>query len=230
MTAAKKFFSYYGRYLFLAVFIADISLILLEAEQWRIFSKPFLMPLLALYVWQAGRSAAGKWFILSGLIFSAAGDTLLLFEKDYSFMFIAGLSCFLITHIFYIIYFLSSVKRKGSSLLKKKPLIIMAVLVYLAGFTYLLFPKLGGLKIPVSIYTVVIGSMLLASLNIYYKLPIKSAFRFALGAFFFVISDSLLAFNKFFQPIPQAGLMIMLTYCLAQFLIAEGYIFANKEG
>lgn len=186
------------------------------------------MPLLALYVWSAAGSSAGKWLIIAGLIFSAAGDTLLLFEKEYPVMFIAGLSCFLLTHILYIIYFLSSVK-KGPSLLRKNPFIIMAVLVYLAGFAYLLFPKLGGLKIPVFIYTIIIGSMLLASLDVYLKLPVKSAFRFAMGALFFVISDSLLAFNKFFLPVSFAGLLIMLTYCLAQFLIAEGYIFANKE-
>ncbi len=229
MAAVKKIFSHYGRYFFLAAVITDIALILLQAEEWRIFSKPLLMPLLALYVWAAGsNSLTGKWLIIAGLIFSAAGDTFLLFEKDYPIMFIAGLSCFLLTHILYVIYFVRAVK-KGPSLLRKNPLIIVAVIIYLAGFSYLLFPKLGGLKIPVFIYTLIIGGMLLASLDAYLKLPVKSAFRFALGALFFVISDSLLAFNKFFHSIPQAGLLIMLTYCLAQFLIAEGYIFAGKE-
>jgi uncharacterized membrane protein YhhN len=45
-----------------------------------------------------------------------------------------------------------------------------------------------------------------------------------LGALLFVISDSLLAINKFYQDIPLAGVLIMLTYGLAQLFIMEGAI------
>ena len=47
---------------------------------------------------------------------------------------------------------------------------------------------------------------------------------YVLGAIAFVLSDSLLAVNKFYQPIPYAGVFIMLTYCAAQFLIVRGFI------
>jgi uncharacterized membrane protein YhhN len=43
-----------------------------------------------------------------------------------------------------------------------------------------------------------------------------------LGALLFVISDSILAINKFYQPFEAAGVLIMLTYGLAQFFIVEG--------
>jgi len=39
-----------------------------------------------------------------------------------------------------------------------------------------------------------------------------------------MISDSLLAINKFMQPLPLSGLAIMLTYLLAQYLIVEGVL------
>jgi len=42
------------------------------------------------------------------------------------------------------------------------------------------------------------------------------------GALFFVLSDSLLAINRFKMAIPQAGTWIMLTYLIAQFLIVRG--------
>lgn len=42
------------------------------------------------------------------------------------------------------------------------------------------------------------------------------------GAMLFVASDSLLAINRFSSPITSAGLWIMTTYILAQYLIAEG--------
>jgi uncharacterized membrane protein YhhN len=44
------------------------------------------------------------------------------------------------------------------------------------------------------------------------------------GAISFMLSDSLLAINKFMQPLPLAGLAIMFTYILAQYLIVEGVV------
>jgi uncharacterized membrane protein YhhN len=39
-----------------------------------------------------------------------------------------------------------------------------------------------------------------------------------------MLSDSLLAINKFMKPLPLASLAIMTTYILAQYLIVEGFI------
>jgi len=51
------------------------------------------------------------------------------------------------------------------------------------------------------------------------------------GAGLFVISDSVLAINKFYQPFEAAGILIMLTYGLAQFFIIKGAIkyIRNRE-
>lgn len=228
MNDAGKFLKQKGRLFFWTLAAIDILFSQLQFDNARIFSKPLLMPVLALLVWVSTPPSLRKKIIIPGLVFAAAGDTLLLFEKKQPSFFIAGLVCFLITHILYFVYFLL-LKKEAPSLLRQKPLIIVTVLAYFTGFIYLLFPKLGPLTIPVFIYTIVIGSMLMASLNAYHKLPAKSGFRFALGALFFVLSDSLLAFNKFFSPIPLPGLLIMITYCAAQYLIAEGFIFAERK-
>jgi uncharacterized membrane protein YhhN len=45
-----------------------------------------------------------------------------------------------------------------------------------------------------------------------------------MGAFTFVVSDSLIAINKFVAPLTNANLLIMLTYCLAQIWIVIGTI------
>ena len=42
------------------------------------------------------------------------------------------------------------------------------------------------------------------------------------GALLFIMSDALLAINKFMNPIVQARLLIMATYISAQFLIVRG--------
>jgi len=44
------------------------------------------------------------------------------------------------------------------------------------------------------------------------------------GALLFVISDSVLAINKFYQSFEMAGVIIMLTYGLAQLFIVQGAI------
>jgi len=45
-----------------------------------------------------------------------------------------------------------------------------------------------------------------------------------LGAILFIISDSVLAINKFYEPFSAAGIIIMLTYAFAQMLIVLGVI------
>jgi len=66
--------------------------------------------------------------------------------------------------------------------------------------------------------------MLLCSLHIFYKVNKKAAVHYLLGAAAFVLSDTLLAVNKFYQPFEYAGIFIMLTYCAAQYFIIRGYI------
>jgi uncharacterized membrane protein YhhN len=44
------------------------------------------------------------------------------------------------------------------------------------------------------------------------------------GALLFVISDSVLAVNKFYQPFAFAPVLIMITYGLAQLFITQGAI------
>jgi uncharacterized membrane protein YhhN len=144
-------------------------------------------------------------------------------DSKLTIFFIAGLLSFLITHIFYIFYFLS-IENSAPSLLKKQPLLIVLILCYGSALVVLLFPYLGDLKIPVIVYATVICSMLLSSLHIYYKTEKPANLFFFFFAALFVISDSLLAVNKFYQPIPKAGIWIMLSYCSAQYLIVKGVI------
>ena len=59
---------------------------------------------------------------------------------------------------------------------------------------------------------------------IFNKVNKKAAVYYLLGATAFVLSDSLLAVNKFYQPFAYAGIFIMLTYCAAQYFIVRGYI------
>ncbi|MEJ2112421.1 MAG: lysoplasmalogenase [Flavobacteriaceae bacterium] len=151
------------------------------------------------------------------LVFSLIGDILLMFVNIYSSFFIAGLVSFLIAHILYIIVF-SKTRNKN-----KKPTIILILLtVYALGIFYFLSDGLENMLIPVILYMTIILTMVTMAFlrqgsvnNISYKLV-------AIGAILFVISDSLLALNKFYVPFYFADISIIFTYGLAQLFIVLG--------
>ena len=185
--------------------------------------KPLLIPALLLLLFYTRSTVPGKNLLLTGLFFSWMGDVFLLFEDKQALFFILGLAGFLTTHIFYIVYFLR-IKSPNTSLLQKKPICIALVAAYGITLVWQLYPYLGDLKLPVIVYAAVICSMLLCSLHIFLKVNKKAAVCYLLGATVFVVSDSLLAINKFYQPFPYAGVFIMLTYCAAQYFIVYGFI------
>lgn len=187
-------------------------------------TKSLLMPLLVLMLAKGSSLKINhNRLLLMALLFSWAGDVLLLFTYKNELFFIAGLVGFLCAHIMYIFYFLN-IKGTQPSLLKQQPLLMVVALLYVSTFIYLLYPSLGALRLPVVVYGCVIITMLLCSLHVYRKIPQSTASLFVLGASFFVLSDSLLAINKFYTPFPLAGLAIMFTYCLAQYCIISGGI------
>jgi uncharacterized membrane protein YhhN len=208
---------------FWLITLADIAGIAANIKAVHFIAKPLLIPALLLLLLFTKSSLPDKILLITGLSFSWMGDVFLLFESKNALFFIFGLGCFLTTHIFYIIYFLR-IKQANISLLKKKPVLIALVLGYGITLLWQLYPHLGQLKLPVIVYAVVICTMLLCGLHIFLKVSSKAAIYFLLGALVFVVSDSLLAINKFYQPFAYAGILIMITYCAAQYFIVKGFI------
>ena len=217
----------YGFVIFIVVTCAQLIAVQFDFSSLRYITKPLLMPVLALIVYYNSQHAK-RFLIVLALFFSLLGDVFLLLENDSSLFFIFGLVSFLITHILYIIFFLSK-KQLKTSLLKTHPYIPVIIGAYGAGLIYLLYPSLGPLRIPVAVYATVICGMLLCSFHIYKSVGPGPGKHFIMGALLLVISDSLLAINKFYQPIPFAGLFIMLTYCAAQYFIVRGFISDEEQ-
>lgn len=203
--------------------LLDITAISIDQPLAHYFAKPLLIPVLLVLVYVSSSAVNGKGLLMTGLVFSWLGDVLLMFESRHSLFFILGLVCFLTTHIFYIVFFLL-IRSANSSLLKKQPILIALVPGYGITLVWQLYPHLGDLKLPVIVYAIVICSMLLCSLHAFSKVNRKTAIFYVAGAAFFVLSDSLLAINKFYQPFAWAGIFIMLTYCAAQYFIVTGYL------
>lgn len=198
----------------------------------RLFSKPLLMPIImGYYVLCTGMSSVFSRLFLSALFFSWLGDIFLLFEHKSGIYFILGLSAFLTAHVLYIIYF-SKIQSDTISFFRKRPVMFLAVVAYVVELLYLLWPQLGPMKVPVLIYAVVIGSMLIMALWQYGKLPRSTALLFIIGAMLFVLSDSALALNRFYKPHPYSGVLVMSTYVAAQVFLTLGsiaYIRENNE-
>ena len=85
-----------------------------------------------------------------------------------------------------------------------------------------LFPHLQELKIPILVYSITIGVMLLIAMNTRQQLNHTASFLFIYGALFFVLSDSLLAINLFVEKHLVMSLGVMATYATAQYLIIKG--------
>jgi uncharacterized membrane protein YhhN len=214
----------YLPYILLA--LADIYCLNYQSEL-RLLTKPLLMPALMLaYVLEAGmNNPFGKKIILA-LGLSWLGDLALMFHGP--LMFIAGLTAFLTAHIVYILYF-RSIRSRSISFLKRRPVMLLAVMVYVFELLYILWPGLEGFAAPVTIYALVIGTMLAFAGWQYGKLSDRTATLFLAGAFFFVLSDSILAVARFRFQFNASGTMVMATYCLAQFLIMKGSVSHLRE-
>ena len=206
---------------YLAVLTIDLVAVYFGNETIRYISKPLLMPLLIVGFLAEARSLISnlkKWMVLA-LLFSWAGDVLLLFESMNANFFIFGLVAFLMAHIFYIILF-DQIRVKEKVRQSLLPLLPIAIYYFL--LISLLQPQLGEMKKPVGIYGLIICIMLSFALDLWRINDRRVSFYIIIGALFFIISDSVLAINKFYRSFEYAGIVIMLTYGVAQLLITLG--------
>ena len=187
---------------------------LLYLEDANFFIKPLLLIPLMIAAFKAPVFFNKRWLFYA-LTFSWLGDILLLFVFKDSLFFILGLVAFLIAHIFYVILFLKELKKSNGKFHVKQPGLTIIAL-YIIAFYAFLGPGLGDMKIPVIVYAFVIGFMLYVAYILFPNWTKPSALFLLTGALSFVISDSLLAVNKFYAPFPNAGFFIMITYLYAQ--------------
>ncbi|MEJ0056458.1 MAG: lysoplasmalogenase [Bacteroidota bacterium] len=185
-------------------------------------TKPLIMLSLTGYYWMNtdGRSVI---FILA-LLFCWAGDVLLMFQSQAELFFIFGLVAFLVGHLLYMISYrqLRNEDTEHELLWTQKIRFSIPVVLIGTGLITVLFPKLGGLKIPVLVYSMVLVGMVMTALFRYGRTSLPSFWKVFVGAGLFMTSDSLLAINKFYTSLPSSGLLIMLTYIGAQYLIVRG--------
>ena len=151
---------------------------------------------------------ARKYPLLAlALALGSVGDALLDISSAY---FVYGLVAFLLGHVVYTICFM----RTGR--LRPGGLAAVGLVIYSAVFVVWLWPSLGAMRVPVLIYIAAITAMAATSFRV--------GGWVAVGAVLFLISDSLLAANRFKMEIPLRDWLVWLTYYGGQVAIALGYL------
>jgi len=187
--------------------VIHLGAILLSLDGVVEWTKPLLMPALAVaLVWAAPqrRSPAVVLGIIA-LTLSWLGDVTLRW-------FVVGLACFLLAHIAYLVLFATRLA------VRRPPWWALVYAAWLVVLLTLLTPETGPLLIPVIAYGVVLCTMA--------AYASRCNRWVAAGGAFFVLSDSILAIDKFLPEagIPLAGFLIMATYLAAQTLIVWGVL------
>ncbi len=189
------------------------------------FSKPLIV--ISLMVWlYSSTNLKGRFHkrIFTGLIFALAGDVLLMLQTGRPMFFIYGLIAFLLCHIFYIRAFTLDHRSNPKHRTPYFLWIVGVFAIFCSGLFFYLQPKLGAMQFPVLMYAIIITVMALMAVNRYGKVNIFSFKLILYGALFFLLSDIVLAINKFTQTIPQAGVLIIATYMIAQYLVVYGTV------
>ncbi|MCP4883597.1 MAG: lysoplasmalogenase [Flavobacteriales bacterium] len=207
--------------IFLLVSITDIIAIINDNSLWQTISKPLIIPALAAF-YVAGSKSRNKLYILA-LIFSFLGDVLLL---DKSNLFLFGIAAFLITQLLYIAIFS---KGLANSSLGKKIGALFPFSLFFILLIRILKPGLNDFLIPVIIYGLAISLFGSVSLLRYLVKKNGTSMVLLIGAILFILSDSMIALNKFHEPRAYYSVSIMLTYILAQYLISAYMLKSEKN-
>lgn len=215
-------------FLFLIIFVGVLCGELFQIK-WLDYSfKPLIMIWIGGYFLQNAKNIDKKVVQLAvfAFAFSWLGDILLMFGEQGFIFFILGLVSFLVSQIGYIFLFLRTINLSGKKpFLKKKPYLLIGYIAYGLIVYTLLYDHLDEvLKIAVFIYMVALLGMSSMALNRHGNgHPISFSYIF-IGSLLFVLSDTMIAINKFVVAIPDQGILILTTYICAQFLIVRGLL------
>jgi uncharacterized membrane protein YhhN len=185
---------------FVALAAADTLLAAAGHDRQRWLTKPLLMPVL-----MVGRDRPAQ----RALALGGAGDVALLGSGETAFT--AGLACFLAGHVAWII---ALRQRPGGGRLRARPVLAAPYVAAFGALNAYLWKRTGKNRLPVVAYSAALLVMSLTALD-------SGSPRTAAGGALFLVSDTLLALEKFGGlHLPGHEALVMATYTSAQALLA----------
>lgn len=179
--------------------------------------KMVFKPLTTLLIIYLALQQGGEFFprykilLLTGLGFSLLGDVFLMLPRE---RFIAGLVSFLLAHLFFITAFI------GHSGPFWNLTYLIPVMIYFIFFLVVLLRHTGKMSLPVIVYALVLLVFLWQAAGRFASHPTSASAYAFWGALLFVLSDSLLAFNKFVKTLKWAPGVLMVLYWAALYFLA----------
>jgi uncharacterized membrane protein YhhN len=168
---------------------------------------------LVIYYFMYARNFSTLFF--TALVGALLGDIFLMWDGE--LFFILGLGSFLVMQVLYSIYFFK--ERDKTDVLDIFGGVI--ILIVAGWLMYIILPKVEGvISIAVPIYCLCIAIMVTTSIG--RNRALVSYVPILCGAVLFMISDAVLAIDKFAIPIENATFLTMGTYMVAQYFIVRG--------
>ncbi|MEV4482667.1 lysoplasmalogenase family protein [Micromonospora coxensis] len=189
-------------WLFGLVVAVELTGVALDAPALQWAAKPLLAPLLLVLLLGVRR----RWdLVATGLVFATAGDVALLLPGTTAFL--VGMGCFLGTQLTFLTAFLRY---------RRAPLAVFAgYLALWAAANALLWGQLGDLRLPVLGYSLALCLMAAAAAGV--------SGRAAAGGALFLGSDLLIGLGAAGVELPGRGLLVMVTYIAALYLITTAW-------
>ena len=191
---------------------------------WHWLFKPLTMVLALILVASSAYSSSARcqfgfktlFLLAAALGGSLAGDVFLMFPG----YFIPGLVSFLMAHLFYVALF-----KSRQAWFAHRGALAATLGIGMAMYAFLWAGGLPtALRAPEAAYVLVIALMAAQAIGRATTLRDAPSLLVAVGAGFFMLSDSLLATNRFVTPLPMAQVWVLSTYYAAQVLIVWGML------
>lgn len=181
-------------------------------QQW---TRPAPVALLAATVAPAALDdPAGLWLV-AALALGAVGDAMLVDATERRF--VRGLVAFLLGHLAYLACFLTLAPARGWWLAAGAVVVASSFAVARRVIPGAAAAGGAGLAVAVAVYMGVIGAKTILGWG-------TESCLVAAGTTLFVVSDTMLAINRFVRPLGWSMLPVIATYHLGQVLIAVGVL------
>ena len=207
---------------FVIVSVLDIIGIIFKIESLTFIFKPFIL-LALLFLYSQSVEFRNKWYAMA-LIFCFFGDVFLLYSGENVFKF--GLGFFLIAHLLFIAVVAKRIKKVN---FLNGFISIIPFGIVLSLLLFLLKDFLKDLFIPVLIYGVVISTFGVVSLLDFLNTKSRNSLLMFFGALVFIVSDAVLAINKFYYAALVLQVAVMVTYISAQYLIYTAMVLDENK-
>lgn len=202
-----------GAFIF-SIAVSAIAAIITETRNQKLlayFFRPFTIMLMVGLLLETRPQSFYRNAVAAGLVLCLLGEVMMMLKKK---RFLTGLAFFLGGLAVFTVAFYSRVSREflGWPVI---PLVLLAGVVL-----FLAWPGTKRQRVPILFYMLALLTMTRVGLEQPHQLPGTGPWLAAAGSLLFLVSDTVLALDRFYRPFKGAQVIILSTFYSALLLIA----------